>query len=464
MSTSGSRWEPIAGVARRRGGNGIVTKVRDRDGEFAEPLAMKVLQEGRSYERFKREGRNQDHPALVRVLTSEFPADARDAYVIMPWYEKTAREYVSGHRFKGSPIEAIRFSLPVIEGLEHLHNRSIAHRDIKPVNILLSEKGEPVVADFGLSRNDEDPDLTGTPENLGSFRYRPPEYNDHKAVTDFRPGDIFALGKTIWALIAGREPEQGDVLRYPSYALKGLLGIGGPQVESIQYLLNRMTMTQPEQRLGVGEVLAEFRGLLSPASTTEGERLGGLRALQRRVEASSALHERRRAKAGSSAIETQVKDFVSRLSRAFGEKIAPLRSVVGDAGEITWASQQNLLSGDPSFRVLVDNVPELEAMAPRELFGGFACFIPSSDLPELERVILAFGVRFDAEASAFATVAARHHGPFPNHARGEWTLAKSPVFVPRLTSMSPTNCDSLAERQVGSFAELISSQTEKVPD
>jgi cyclin-dependent kinase 12/13 len=72
-------------------------------------------------------------------------------------------EYMD-HDLAGLFCNNIKFSLPeikcimiqLVEGVEYLHNRKILHRDIKPANVLLNDKGEVKLTDFGLSRKFRD--------------------------------------------------------------------------------------------------------------------------------------------------------------------------------------------------------------------------------------------------------------------------------------------------------------------
>lgn len=94
-----------------------------------------------------------------------------------------------------------RLGQQVASALAHAHSAGILHRDIKPSNLLLDEHGSVWVADFGLAKYLESPDLTRTGEFVGTLRYMSPEQLNGK--TDER-SDIFSLGLTLYELAALR--------------------------------------------------------------------------------------------------------------------------------------------------------------------------------------------------------------------------------------------------------------------
>src|SRR2546427_38362 len=94
-----------------------------------------------------------------------------------------------------------RIGVQVAEALAYAHGQGIQHRDIKPSNLLLDTRGTVWVTDFGLSKADDQQNLTHAGDVLGTLRYMPPEAFDGR--TDAR-GDIYALGLTLYELLALR--------------------------------------------------------------------------------------------------------------------------------------------------------------------------------------------------------------------------------------------------------------------
>ena len=80
------------------------------------------------------------------------------------------------------------------------------HRDVKPSNLLLDDRGVVWVTDFGLAKAADGPDLTGTGDVVGTLRYMAPER--FRGPCDAR-SDVYALGATLYELIAAPAAVRG---------------------------------------------------------------------------------------------------------------------------------------------------------------------------------------------------------------------------------------------------------------
>jgi serine/threonine protein kinase/Flp pilus assembly protein TadD len=110
-----------------------------------------------------------------------------------------------------------QLGVQVAEALDHAHTRGILHRDIKPANLLLDEKGQLWVTDFGLAQIQGNAGLTLTGDILGTLRYMSPEQALARRVVIDGRTDIYSLGVTLYELLTLRPaidgPDRGEILR-----------------------------------------------------------------------------------------------------------------------------------------------------------------------------------------------------------------------------------------------------------
>ena len=116
----------------------------------------------------------------------------------------------SAARLNSYVTAIVRLGTKVADALDHAHQMSVVHRDVKPGNILIDADGEPHLADFGLAFGVGDDTVTSTRAIRGTPYYMAPEQvnGDHGLIGPRT--DVYALGVTLYHALALRPPFQGD--------------------------------------------------------------------------------------------------------------------------------------------------------------------------------------------------------------------------------------------------------------
>ena len=261
------------------GGMGVVYKghhqVLDLDVaiKFLHPH---LLQKAASAERFLREARlaaRLNHPSIVRVF--DCGEAAGHFFIVM--------EFVDGRSLEvqvreSGPLPVAR-ALQVAESLalalgEALQQEGVIHRDIKPANILLTSHGQVKLADLGLAKivdaESGTSAHTAAGVALGTPSYMSPEQFADASNVDHR-ADIFSLGATLYYLLSGETPFQGDsffsILKQVNEADPAPLPRHVPM--DVEQLVHRMLDKVPQNRFQTyGELVDAIQSIHSTRSET----------------------------------------------------------------------------------------------------------------------------------------------------------------------------------------------------
>ncbi|XP_070200917.1 serine/threonine-protein kinase BRSK2-like [Littorina saxatilis] len=181
------------------------------------------------------------------------PAGVCSRYLIL--------EHVSGGELfdylvkKGrlTPKEARRFFRQIISALDFCHSHNICHRDLKPENLLLDDKNNIRVADFGMASLQVEGSMLET--SCGSPHYACPEVIRGEKY-DGRKADVWSCGVILYALLVGALPFDDDNLRQLLEKVKkGIFHIPHFVPPDCQNLLRGMIEVDPEKRLTLEEVM-----------------------------------------------------------------------------------------------------------------------------------------------------------------------------------------------------------------
>ncbi|MQA32398.1 Stk1 family PASTA domain-containing Ser/Thr kinase [Modestobacter roseus] len=249
---------------------GMSTVYAATDLRLHRTVAVKVMAEHLAHDpafvdRFTREARATAMLSHVNVVSvSDQGADQGLVFLVMELVRgRTLRDLLQA-RGRLTVGEAFAVLEPVLAGLTAAHRAGIAHRDVKPENVLISTDGEVKVADFGLARA-----VAGTGQTshtggvlIGTVAYLSPEQLE-RGRSDAR-SDVYAAGIMLYELLTGHPPYQGDTALAVAYQHVHH-DVPAPSAEvpgvpwQVDELVARTTRREPAARpLDAGAFLAEL--------------------------------------------------------------------------------------------------------------------------------------------------------------------------------------------------------------
>ena len=249
-------------VLEQLGEGGMATVYKAYDTRLERDVAVKVIQVDQFtpaslqgvLARFEREAKSLarlSHPNIVKVM--DYGEYQGAPYLVL--------EYLPSGTLKerlGQPLpwaQAARLLLPMAEALAFAHEHGIIHRDVKPSNILLTEKGQPMLTDFGvakiLSGSGETVDLTGVGIGIGTPQYMSLEQFQGQGV-DGRT-DIYSLGVVLYEMVTGRRPYDADtpaavMLKQASEPLPQARKFAPDLPDAVDKILLKALAKKPEDR------------------------------------------------------------------------------------------------------------------------------------------------------------------------------------------------------------------------
>ncbi len=200
--------EEIIGV----GGMAVVYKAFDN--QENRTVAVKILKEEFvSNQEFLRRFKNESkaiamlsHQNIVKVYDVSFGDLIQ--YIVMEYIEGiTLKEYIERQgslRWK----DAVHFTVQILRGLQHAHDKGIVHRDVKPQNIMVLPDGGVKVTDFGIARFARSDQRTITDKAIGSVHYISPEQARGEKTDE--KSDIYSVGVMLYEMITGQMPFQAE--------------------------------------------------------------------------------------------------------------------------------------------------------------------------------------------------------------------------------------------------------------
>jgi serine/threonine protein kinase len=197
------------------GGMGVIYRARQRHSRRIVAVKRVLSYRADSHgalQRFRREAQavaSLDHPNILPIYEVSESEDG------LPFFSMKLAEKGSLHEnaasLRDEPRNCVQLMAKVARAVDYAHSRGVLHRDLKPGNILLNDRGEPLVSDFGLAKLlDGSTDLTRSLTTFGTAGFIAPEQAGGVAA-DFTPtADVYSLGAVLFNVLAGRPPFLGS--------------------------------------------------------------------------------------------------------------------------------------------------------------------------------------------------------------------------------------------------------------
>jgi serine/threonine protein kinase len=262
------------------GGMGVVYKAHDT--RLNRLVALKFLPEELSrdrhaLERFRREARVAsalNHPHICTIY--DVAEHQKQPFIVMEFLEgDTLDQHCSGRSLKIGEI--LELSIQIVDALDAAHSKGIVHRDVKPANILLTERGQAKVLDFGVAKLsaqgtegrdttlESEPPLTRTNALMGTVAYMSPEQARGEPI-DTR-SDLFSFGSVLYEMSTGRQAFAGNT---PALVFDSILnktsappgGINPDLPAALEAIIQKALQKNLRARYqSAGELLADLRQL-----------------------------------------------------------------------------------------------------------------------------------------------------------------------------------------------------------
>ena len=248
------------------GGMGVIWRGWDKRSQSV--VAVKVLKEDLVGQetflaRLRAEAQNAArlrHPNLAAVY--DWGETEGQGWIVMELVEGRPLSDIlaGGHRMDWEQLASILAQ--IAGGLQACHENNVIHRDVKPANILVSDKGVAKLTDFGISLAPRAEALTAAGMVMGTAQYLPPEQAMGEKAT--ASGDIYALGVIAYEALAGRRPFTGatQVDIALSHVKDPVPPLPAEVPEGVAQLVYRMLEKDPRLRpASVAEVVTQIKGL-----------------------------------------------------------------------------------------------------------------------------------------------------------------------------------------------------------
>ena len=192
-------------------------EINDRDADGAKVTSGS---KGGIYDGYKKkfvdEAKNLSklqHPHIVKVI--EYFEANDTVYYVMEYIDGGSLDDYINERGRLDAYETIKIAKQIGEALSFMHSKQMLHLDLKPGNVMIRDNGQPVLIDFGLSKQYDE---NGNPESSttvggGTPGYAPTEQADYQDGEGFPVTmDVYAFGGTMYKMLTGKRPPKASVI------------------------------------------------------------------------------------------------------------------------------------------------------------------------------------------------------------------------------------------------------------
>ncbi len=255
------------------GGMGVVYKAHDT--KLDRDVALKFLprdisQSDEERNRFIHEAKAAsalDHPNICTIYEVDETPDGQ-MFIAMGYYEgiSISKKIEKGHL---DVTEAMWIAIQIAEGLQAAHEKGIVHRDIKSSNIIVSDKGQVRILDFGLARKKGLSKITKTGTTVGTASYMSPEQAQGDTID--RRTDLWSLGVVLYEMVTGKLPFRGE---HEAAILYSVVNEQSQPIEKdvspeLMHILRWALEKDPAERYqSAGDLLTDLRRLKKDTSRT----------------------------------------------------------------------------------------------------------------------------------------------------------------------------------------------------
>jgi serine/threonine protein kinase len=199
------RWEYDTRALISKGNNALTYEGRDL--QTGKEVVVKIFSDaggGRGHERFLREARlhkELKHYAILELLDQG--SDAGVDYIVTPMLQPGALATVVPDRLRLSPAATLAIGTRIADALAYMHGRKEVHGDLSPGNILLNEKEDAYLADFGFSKRVATVPVATSGERFATRGFSlPREHGARRTYED----DVYGLAAVLWFCLTGDSP------------------------------------------------------------------------------------------------------------------------------------------------------------------------------------------------------------------------------------------------------------------